>query len=608
MNERIKLILFLFLISLGFYAIRAVVISSTFKPVPLSPAVSYFPAPFGKIIGRDGEPLLFNHLSYDVYLDIKYAKVISTLKGWKYPDIVYNALSFFGIDPDERLLNKIKKGIGGVEIGTIPKEEMLMIPSKYRDFLNITDVYGLSLPSTSARIFVRAISKEYSKFIQPKRKGEVVYGRLGPYKLYSDVKKIVEPIGGDSVLTNVDSRIQSFAYNEAKRAVETNHASGAQIIISNPQTGAIIAMVSTWPWNAPVMNVFEPGSTVKPLVFAAALQDGVVSTSTKFATPFFIPSPNVPLVIRDAETHPWPIDLRQALVYSSDVAEMNIAHNYMTKYGKKAFYNWFLKFGFGSKTGVDLPDEVKGLLLPPNKWYSIGGVEMSIGQGIAVTGIQLITALNSIANGGYWIKPHVVNEVISPSGTVVYRYTKEEKKIFDDKTVKTIKDFMVDVVRYGTGKRAKIDGVVVGGKTGTAQKPLNGKISKEGPFFSLFYGFFPADDPIYSILVVVDQPSNGKYYGGDVAAPVFHDIGEYIVNLEGYPNRLKSEKRVFLPTVFPNLKGLTLNESLQLLKKLSIPASKISFSGNGVVISQNPSPYTPLLKVKNVKIYLGSSF
>jgi cell division protein FtsI (penicillin-binding protein 3) len=608
MNERIKLILFLFLVSLSFYVIRAVMISYTFKPVPISPGVSYFPAPFGKIVGSDGDSLLFSQLSYDVYLDIKYAKVISTLKGWKYPEVVYDALDFFGVKQTDTILNKIKKGLGGVEIGIVPKNKVLEIPEKYKDFLNITSVYTLSSPPTPTKVLVKAIAKEYADSIQPKKKGKVVYEKFGPYKLYSNVKKIVDPIGGDTLLTNIDPRIQSFVYNKAEEVAKSNAASGVQIIVSNPQTGAVIAMASTWPWNAPVMNVFEPGSTIKPLVFAAALQKGVVSTSTTFSTPFFIPSPKVPLVIKDSENHPWPIDLRQALVYSSDVAEMNIAHDYILKYGRDAFYHLFLSLGFGSKTGIDLPDEIKGLLLPPQKWYAIGGVEMSIGQGIAVTGIQLVTALNSIANGGYIVKPHVVDEILSPSGTVVYRYVKSEKKIFAEEVTRVIKNFMIDVVRYGTGKRAKIEGVVVGGKTGTAQKPMNGKISKEGPFFSLFYGFFPASDPIYSILVVVDQPSNGKYYGGDVAAPVFRDVGKYILSLKGYPNHLETNKRSFLPTVFPNLKGLTLNESLQLLKELSIPASMITFSGNGVVRDQIPQPYTPLLKVKNVKIYLGPSF
>ncbi len=608
MKERIKFVLFLFLISLSFYVLRVILINARFKPVKLAPAVSYFPAPYGKIIASDGEPLLFSTLYYDVYLDLKYAKVLSNLKGWSYRDMVDDTLKYFGISVNSKIAKKIKDATGGVEIGVVSGEKLSELPKKYRSFLNVRDVYKISSLPTPTRIIVRAISKEYEVFLKPKKDGKVVYAKFGPYKLYSKIKKMVNPIGGDTLLSTIDPRIQAYAFELAKAEKISNDASGVQIVVTNPQTGAILAMASTYPWNAPVMNVFEPGSTVKPLVFAAALQSGVVSTCTTFSTPFFIPSPQVPLVIRDAETHPWPIDLRQALVYSSDVAEMNIAKRFILKKGKDGFYSWFLKFGFGKKTGIDLPDEVNGLLPKPREWYSLGGLEMSIGQGMAVTAIQLVTALNSIANGGFVERPHVANEVISPSGSVVYHFSADEREIFDSKIARVIKDFMVDVVRYGTGKKAQIPGVTVAGKTGTAQKPLNGKISRKGPFFSLFYGFFPAYDPIYSILVVVDQPSNGKYYGGDVAAPIFKKMGEYVLKVKGDENRLKSRKRVFLPTVFPNLEGLTLNESLKLLEELSIPSSRINFYGNGVVKSQFPLPNTPILKVKHVKIYLSPSF
>ncbi len=607
MKERIKFVLFLFLISLSFYVLRVVIINLHFKPIKLAPAVSYFPAPYGKVVSSDGEPLLFSKLYYDVYLDLKYAKVLSNIKKWPYRQTIGETLKYFGVVPTKDVEKKIENAVGGVEIGIVSKEKLLGFPQKYRNFLNIKDVYKVSSLPTPTRTIVKAISSEYGNFLKPKRDGKVIYAQFGPYKLYSKVKKIVNPVGGDTVLSTIDPRIQSYAFKIAQEAKASDKASGVQIVVTNPQTGAVLAMVSTYPWNAPVMNVFEPGSTVKPLIFTAALQSGVISTSTVFSTPFFIPSPKIPLVIKDAEKHPWPIGLKEALVYSSDVAEMNIAKRFITEKGKEGFYRWFLKFGFGAPTGVDLPGEVTGLLPKPAKWYAIGGLEMSIGQGMAVTSIQLITALNSIVSGGTLTKPHVVNEVISPTGSIVYVFKPQERDLFDAKYANVIKNFMIDVVRYGTGRKAQIPGVVVGGKTGTAQKPLNGKISRTGPFFSLFYGFFPAYDPVYSVLVVVDQPSNGKYYGGDVAAPIFKKIGEYVLKLRGYANRLKN-KRVFLPTTFPNLKGLTLNESLELLKSLSVPASMVNFFGNGVVVSQEPPPDTPILRVKHVKIYLRPSF
>ncbi len=607
MNERTKLILFLFLVSLSFYVARTVVVLTSFKAIPISQSHLYFPAPYGSIMGLDGEPLSANLLSYNVYLDAKYAKVLSDIKGWNYPQVVRGALRYFGINPDTVAISKmVKKAVGGVEIGVVSRKKVLNIPKKYRNFLNIKSVYIKSHPATFVKTLVNALQKEYKNYLKPKKSGEIVYGSFGPYKLYSSIKKVTDPIGGDTIFTTVDPRIQSFAFKAITEAVKTNAASGGEVIVSNPKTGAILAMTSTWQWNAPVMDVFEPGSTLKPLIFAAALQDGVVSTHTTFSGPYFRPSSKIPLIIRDAEAHSWPITLRQALVYSSDVAEMNIAHDYISTYGRTAFYNLFKKFGFGSRTGVNLPGEVKGLLIPPKKWYAIGGVEMSIGQGIAVTGIQLVTALNSIANGGYLIKPHIVNEIVSPDGTVLFSHSPQSKKIFNNDVVRIVKNFMIDVVKFGTGKPAQIKNVLVGGKTGTAQKPVNGVLSESGPYFSLFYGFFPADDPEYSILIMVDQASKGKYYGQEVAAPVFHQIGKYILKLEGYGHQ--EIFRTFSPVSMPNLKGLTLNESLKILKALSIPASEVHFSGNGVVVEQYPPTYTPLLKIKSVKISLGQSF
>ena len=597
--------------SFALYVARGVVISLHFKRIPLLPSRVPIAAPYGTISGRDGEPLSGNSLAYDVYVDVGYAKALSKIQGWNYRDRVVGALNYFGIDVASTKISKIlKDAAGGVEVGVISGKKASNIPAKYRPFLNIHEVYVKIPVATPNRILAKALQKEYGNYLKPKKDGEIIYNSFGAYVLSSKIKKIVKPMGGDEIFTSIDPRIQSFAYSAIEKEVKTQAASGGEVIVSDPQTGAILAMVSTWPWNAPVMNVCEIGSTVKPLVFAAALQEGVVSTNTTFSVPYFIPSPKIPLVIRDAEYHPWPITLRQALVYSSDVAEMTIARKFIKKFGKEAFYRWFLKFGFGAKTGIDLPNEVSGFLTPPQKWYAgdIGGLEMSIGQGLAVTPIQLITALNSIANGGYWIRPHVMNEILSPSGTLVSKYSFYSKRIFKQNVTRIVRSFMVDVVKKGTGRPAQLNGgVLVGGKTGTAEKPVNGKLSKKGPYFALFYGFFPASDPKYSILVIVDQPSKGKYYGEQVAAPVFREIGNYVLRLEGYGNH-ENTVRTFLPVIMPNLKGLTLNESLNLLKSLSIPASEINFSGNGVVFSQYPPPFTPISKIKNVKISLGPAF
>ncbi len=607
MNDwKIRFVLIILFSAFLFYIVRGIIVVADFQRVYIPPASLTLPAPYGNIVGVNDQPILQNTLSYDVYIDVGYAKTLSSIEGWKYPDRVIQVLDYFGKDPNSKTISSIlKSGKGGIEIGLVNEQMVNNLPSDLKSFLNIQRVYVQTKVATSLEIIARAIQGEYDKYVKPVKNGELVYNALGPYALTSGIKKLVQPIGGDTIVTTIDPSIQAFAKQAIEYAVKTNAASGGEVIVSDPKTGAIIAMATTWDWNAPVMNVFEPGSSIKPLIFCAALQEGIVNVNSTFTGPYYIPDPNIPLVIKDAEVHPWPIDLRDALVYSSDVAEMKIATDFIRTVGDTNYYNWFLRFGFGHKTGIDLPGEVDGFLTPPSQWYGIGGQEMAIGQSIAVTGVQLVTALNAVANGGYIIRPHVMKEIITPSGSIVAMYTPQATQIFNSEVTRIVRSFMVDVVKKGTGIPAQLPGVLVGGKTGTAEKSVDGKVSTKGPYFSIFYGFFPADDPQYSILVMVDQPSKGLYYGEDVAAPVFHKVGEYIIKM-GYLQN--DQNHQFSSFSMPNLKGLTLNESLYLLRELSIPASEISFSGNGVVVSQSPSPDTPLSKVKNVILTLGPSF
>ncbi len=606
MNDwKIRTVLIVILGAFVFYLVRGAFIVFNFRKTQIPPAVITLPAPGGDILGANDQPILQNTLSYDVYIDVGYAKTLSALEGWKYPDRIIQVLNYFGKQDSKTVSSILQSGKGGIEVGLVDEQMIKNLPSDLSSFLDIQRVYVQTKVATPLAIIAKAIQGEYDQYVKPKENGELIYNALGPYAMTSGIKKLVEPIGGDTVITTINPSIQSFAQQAIQHAVTTNAASGGEVIVSDPKTGAIIAMATTWPWDAPVMNVFEPGSSIKPLIFSAALQEGIVNVNTTFNGPYYIPDPNIPLVIKDVENHPWPIDLRDALVYSSDVAEMQIAAKFINTVGDKAYYDMFLKFGFGHKTGIDLPGEVSGFLTPPSQWYGIGGQEMAIGQSIAVTGVQLITALNAVANGGYIIKPHIMKEIISPSGSIVSIYTPQATQIFNSEVTQIVRSFMVDVVERGTGIPAKLPGVLVGGKTGTAEKSVNGKVSTKGPYFSVFYGFFPADDPQYSILVMVDQPSKGLYYGEDVAAPVFHDIGEYILKMN---NLQQDQNHLFSSFQMPNLKGLTLNESLYLLGEMSVPATEISFSGNGVVVSQTPPPNTPMSKVKSINLTLSPSF
>lgn len=603
MNRRIRFVLLIFLVVFFVYAVRGFVIATDFKRIKIAKTEITIPASYGDIIGSDGQPIMQNTLMYDVYIDVGYASVLSKLEGWKYPTRVIETVKYFGLNPRSPVISRIiSNRRGGIEVGFVKAQKIRELPKSLSQFLNIQRAYVETKSASYIDIISQAIKDEYLRYISPKKDGAIFYDSFGPYNLVSGIKKFVKPVNGDTLITTINPSIQAFAQEMIERDVKENDARGGEVIVTNPQNNDILAMASTWQYDAPVMNLFQPASTMKPLIFCAALQDGVVSTSTKFTGPYYIPNPRIPLVIHDAEPHPWPVSLKDALVYSSDVAEMKIATRLIDKIGPKAYYDWFLKFGFGHKTGIDLPQETNGILTPPNEWYGIGGQEMAIGQSIAVTGIQMITALNAVVNGGYWVRPHVIDKIISPSGSIVYSYHPLVRKIFNANVTKVVRDFMIDVVKKGTGIPAQIKGVLVGGKTGTAQKTEDGKVSLNGPWFSLFYGFFPANCPQYSIYVMVDQPSNGLYYGEDVAAPLIHSIGKYILSLKE-----RQEKYTLLPYKMPDLKGLPLNEALSILKNFSLE-NRVSFYGNGVVISQSPHLGSSLSSARRVILRLGTNF
>lgn len=605
MDKRIHFVLLIFLITLSIYMVRSFVIAADFKRIKIAKTEVTIPASYGDILGSTNQPIMQNTLAYNVYIDVGYAKALSKINGWKYPDRVVKAVEYFGLNPRSPVISKIiSNQKGGIEVGMVSAQKIKDLPNDLSKFLNIQRAYVETKTASSLDVITQAIKNKYFKYISPKKNGAIFYDSFGPYNVVSGIKNFVKPLNGDSIITTIDPSIQAFAQQMIDKDVKENDAHGGEVIVTDPQNNDILAMASTWQYDAPIMNLFQPASTMKPLIFCEALQEDAVSTSTKFSGPYYIPDPKIPLVIRDAEPHPWPVSLKDALVYSSDVAEMKIATRLIKKIGPQAYYDWFLKFGFGHKTGIDLPQETNGILTPPNKWYGIGGQEMAIGQSIAVTGIQMITALNAVVNGGYWIRPHVLDEIISPSGSVVYSYHPFMRKIFESKVTQIVRKFMVGVVEKGTGIPAQIKGVSVGGKTGTAQKAENSKVSLNGPWFSLFYGFFPANHPKYSIYVMIDQPSKGLYYGEDVAAPLIHSIGTYILNLNN------NRKKVYdlLSYKMPDLEGLPLNQALSILERFSVSPNNISFYGNGIVISQSPPPNTPLSKVKDIKLKLGSNW
>ena len=333
---------------------------------------------------------------------------------------------------------------------------------------------------------------------------------------------------GQNVVLTLDHQLQANAEQRLAEAMRQWDAKGATAIVMDTKSGAILAMASaptfdanrfsTAPENArrnrAVTDVYEPGSTFKIVTIAAALEDQIVSPLSRFTL-----APTIQVAdrviheahVRGTET----MTVRQILAESSNVGTITIAE----RLGGGELSSWIDRFGFGKTTGIDYPGESAGMVLPYDKWSGSTIGTVPIGQGIAVTPLQMVSAYAAIGGGGVLPRPYLVQKIGG-------RKVKHEpgRRVVSEGTAERMMSMFRSVVVEGTGTQAAIPGYTVAGKTGTAQKAENGRyVSK---YVASFVGLVPARKPRLAILVMVDEP-HGNIYGGVVAAPIFRDIARF---------------------------------------------------------------------------------
>jgi cell division protein FtsI (penicillin-binding protein 3) len=335
---------------------------------------------------------------------------------------------------------------------------------------------------------------------------------------------------GHDVFLTLDSHIQANAEQVLEQTVHQWRAKDATAIVLDPHTGAILAMAQEPGYNAndfpgamahglaidhAVNDVFEPGSVFKVVTVGGALSEHKITPHTSFRLPYSIHVAD--RVIHDAEIRPTErMTVAQILQRSSNVGAITIAEKFLGETGLKA---WMSRFGFGRRTGIDLPGESRGLL--PSYWSGSTIGNVPIGQGVSVTSVQLASAYAAIANGGEWVEPHLVDHVLGNSPPRLRR-----RRVLEPGIDRELRTMLRGVVSdQGTGELAAIPGYSVAGKTGTAQKPgPNGYIP--GAYVATFVGMVPASNPRLVVLVSVDEP-HGQIYGGTVAAPAFEQIASF---------------------------------------------------------------------------------
>jgi cell division protein FtsI/penicillin-binding protein 2 len=335
---------------------------------------------------------------------------------------------------------------------------------------------------------------------------------------------------GEDVYLTLDHTLQSNAQAVLRDTVRKWHAKSATAIVLDPATGAVRAMAvapgfdaNDYPkvWrafqrNRAVTDTYEPGSTFKLVTVAGALSDRLVSPTTRFTLPYSIHVAD--RVVHDAEPRGTEtMTVAHILSHSSNVGAITLAQ----KLGKQRLVRWIKRFGFGELTGIDFPGESQGIVLPEERWSGSSIGNIPIGQGIAVTPIQMASAYAAIANRGLWVRPHLVDHVGDGAPKVPGR-----RRIVTQWVARQIMAMLKNVVAEGTGTLAEVPGYQVAGKTGTAAKPDERGGYSDSRYVASFVGVVPASRPRLVILVSVDEPQ-GAIWGGVVAAPAFSQIAKF---------------------------------------------------------------------------------
>jgi cell division protein FtsI (penicillin-binding protein 3) len=377
---------------------------------------------------------------------------------------------------------------------------------------------------------------------------DVIKGKPGRVLVASDARRHSfrstkwEGRPGKDVVLTLDENIQYIAEKALAGAVEKWKAPGGTVIVQNPNTGEILAMANQPTFdpnefaksspqariNRAIQWIYEPGSTFKLVAVSAALEEKLTHPEEVI----FCQQGSIVLAGHTINDHePFgDLPVRQIVSRSSDVGVIKLA----LRLGEDRLYRYIRRFGFASRTEVGLPGEERGLLKPPQFWSGISIGEISMGQEVGVTPVQLTAAFSAIVNGGILFQPRVVREVFQGSDHDPIPPA-PGRRVVSERTAEEMKDMFADVVRVGSGTPARPAGYSAGGKTGTAQKiDASGKYSKTH-YIASFVGFAPVHQPAVTILVVIDSPV-GAIYGREVAAPVFRAIAEQTLGYLNVPH------------------------------------------------------------------------
>ena len=444
----------------------------------------------------------------------------------------------------------------------------------------------------------------YDKYIKGIAGSELVQSDNGGKEISTLERFYIPPVKGANVYTSLDINIQAYCEQAVYAATEEWKAKGATVAVMRANDGGIVAMaqspsyslddlprddvekLNAYSKNKMIVDVYEPGSTFKIFTTAIAIENGVVNDNSRFFCAGHRMVDGQRIRCWRSRGH-GSQNLAEGVKNSCNCVFMDLA----LRLGTDKLYEGLKSFGFGAKTGVDFFGESSGLMMNSKKVKSVDLARIGFGQAIAVTPVQMLVGVCEAVNGGKKVSPHFVEKIAYDDGKTIYEFFSPDKRIIGERTSAEMRTLLENVVKEGSGKKASVTGYRIGGKTGTAQKYENGHIAT-GKYVSSFVGFAPADDPEYVILMTVDEPSSGAYYGSIVAAPYVGNIFSKIFAYEQIAPTDNAEKIEYIN--MPELTDKSVDYALNELKKLGL---YVECAGDGdTVISTLPLSETKVKK------------
>ena len=518
----------------------------------------------------------------------------------------------------EVYISKINSGRDYVELEKKTNKNCQQLQKKYPNTLIIKKSFKRYYPEDNlvSQIVgftniddkgISGLEAKYNKFLEPVS-GSKLSKRNGLGVRISDPTLPTEEAknGADIVLT-INKEYQAILRDELILQMEKVGAKASMGLILNPQTGAILSMVNLPDYNPNSPNDFdielqknkivtdliEPGSTFKIVTMAAALESDIaLNDEYNVEGPYNFH--NIKM-IEDSEPHSV-LNVKEILAFSSNIGTIKIAEHL----GKKSIYDQAREFGFGTKTGFDSSTEPTGIFREPSKWSLSSMHSIPIGYEVSATPLQIAMSYAAIANGGFMLKPYVVEKIEKHDDTIIKNQRNTKKRVLSQSNAEKLSLMLSNTVENGSGKLANVTGWNVAGKTGTSKKLIDGQYS-EKEFISSFVGFFPVENPQLLCLIILDSPdaSRNLHWGSMSSAPVFKSVMDRVINIDksisisrSKKEKLKNEpiliqknlERKIEYVEMPNLIGKTVRDAFSELKRAGI---KPQISGSGLIVSQS---------------------